>query len=630
MFQGRFFMQDTQFDDSVFHYKVVFLESNDDKKKSYPVFIKCYSDSVIFFLQHDSLENPASHILFELPLNNQLGKINTLEIIETIKDESVEIPNLKIDKSLINEGYVPFFPQQNPTSPISIIKGDIFLNFLFDFYHSTLFDNWKEANSLKSQIHNNFFIRALKSKGDYLISKKQFLEATAQNQSDYFFSKNLKEAEHNWLQILFNSQAQEFCFSNWFSDVEKELENVLFPSDTSFDRFNWRRTFFEEITKTKNKSFQKKKIKQEWNNIINFYTKRYDFLNSLKLYQYENPFNYWALLGLKIITLLLLVLSLPLFFYYKSAEGFFLIGMSGLIISVIAPLILYIYAMFSAWREKINNYPYLFNINAFVPKMSISILAGWISLIPFSEELWELNALSDLTIWCFKGFTVLLAIIITFTISQEIKYIEPISKPVKSFKKIISFFAIGISYSIGIGVIVLHISSNYIYSNPKFFPASKEQLTFIKQIKNIDAHKDSLLAVKNDLTNINFESKAKLSVLVNKNKNLSIGDFLPNQILLLDKDTIENDFNSHKSTTIKKLDSAILNIELNSPLKIKEIAGATAIKIGKKSRFPIITYLRYLDLFVFPRLLVLNALIAFVLGFILQFIMEANIFRETT
>lgn len=641
MIPGRFFTYDQQFKNySCYYYNPVI---SDFTGRNCPIYLY-FSSSFIGFYIHTEGISPLSQLLFYIPIEDQHGRQKPSEILKSIYNEEVE--NTSIRKLNNDEfrflGYVQPYGELNKNTS-AIHKKKLFLDFLFDITHSEVFDNWKHINKVKAFIYNDFFINAIRWKNEYVFSRVEyikFLERRDQAKYSKIFIIRLKEAEENWLRLLFDGRANDFCFSNgWFDDVEEELKDVLFPKEKTmaknFNRVKWQKKYFNIVTKDLIE-YEKKKYRVECNRIFSFFLSRYELSIPYKIINQHSIILGW--LGRFFFTKiffggLVCTAIISLFFKLFSISYLLLIlGILGIWLIIFNPVILFIFLNI---HKSISNekHPPLDTIKIGVPKMTGAILVGWLALYPFSEELWEINAKSsDIYPWLI-ALIILLSTIIFITIFQEIKSIEPIQKIRKSLLKVIRVFTIGFSFSIGIGLILHHLGSVYMFDNNDFIISSYEGLKTKAVIKDIYERPKKIFDLKKKIEKLNSDSMLLNSsdLLISEFNTIKPIDpsFTKQFISLIKSDSIL-EFVLKKQRIVGSLKNQIDLLELSCYSDVKKEVESYIKAYSQDERLPIIASHRFRGflIFIFPRLLIFNSLIAFIIGFFIQFISESRIYKE--
>ena len=170
------------------------------------------------------------------------------------------------------------------------------------------------------------------------------------------------------------------------------MEKVLLgcnSNNSSFNRPTWQKSHF--INFSKDKESAKNSIIQERDKIFNFFIKRYAFYEAYKYI--ENFHKLYGSIGTIFLhkwSLIIILIFLFLFiFWFKTLSVFFLIlGFIGILLSVLLPFyFLSLNTVKSFISSSENIYPSIINFNVSAPKMTVSILTGWLVLFPFFRRI---------------------------------------------------------------------------------------------------------------------------------------------------------------------------------------------------------------------------------------------------
>ena len=576
MNSGSFFKVDLNSKDfSVYYYmRIVNSESSSlDNDDRYPFYLKL-TKSFIGFYVHISDDKPISQVLFHLPTGNQYGESRPSDILVDIFNETIpkSVQERVEDNPSYRIGYTNTYPVLNDS--IWKYKRNIFLDFLFDFTHSEVFENWYGIEKLKYFIYNNYFINSIWSKCEFIFSRNEYIHYSSRNLNDrkynYVFSSRLRKAEQAWLNILLNEESKKFNFSNgWFKNVEDEIEDFLFCKKPGFDRSRWHIQFMDSLKGEKEKKFELGKIISERNDIYSFYIKRYEFFKPYKLLLHNLVLRDTLRDFVAILLLMTFGLSIiSLFFFFDTAVYWiFLLACFGFLTAVLLPLsyvlidfVIDICKSFGYKPKKM--YPFVDNVKISTPRMTIFILAGWLTLYPFSIELWELNSKLPSRSLHYILLSIVPMLIVFFTISYEIDTIEPFRKIRKTGQRLIIVFLLGFSFSVMFGLLIQHLSCFYMFDKKAFF---KHDVYGIK--------------VRNDIQNIYnmpvrlFELEKKISSTESNEIAFDSIDMFQYEFAFLDE---YNDYNDKLLNELKRINSGSMatrkkNISILIKEKIQEL-----------------------------------------------------------
>ena len=172
MLPGRFFKYLRQDKDiSAFSYSpIVSIEDKGKAIGNQPIYLVLSDEFIGFYISvngrnSNSLKDKTlslNHLLFNIPLNNDLGEKYYLELLETIYDENIE----EYSELIYDNPDYRFTGYQigYPIEAKCYSKAKMFLDFLFDLTHSQVFDSYKNISQIKRIIKNNFLINAIISR----------------------------------------------------------------------------------------------------------------------------------------------------------------------------------------------------------------------------------------------------------------------------------------------------------------------------------------------------------------------------------------------------------------------------------------------------------------------------------
>lgn len=664
MIQGNFYQVDNRFSGYSFYKYTAVVK--DGEENVFPIHLKLSPSYIGFYIHLDNSEIPTNQLLFHIPLKNQNGVHKPAEILKSIFHEGIKIKG--IQKINLNKSKViRYYQKADFQASSTILKRQIFLDFLFDLNHSQAFHNYEYFDELWKFVQENFFISSILYKHDFFFFRREYLnqnplsnpvkgnQEQLKNQQNVL-SEKLRDAEERWLNQLFRNESNDFSFSNgWFEDSEEEIKEVIFPEieqnqknkTVTFNRKDWHKEFLNQQDKT-SVELEEKKLIRERIQILDFFISRYEYFQSYRWVNFTNPpFGVFGKLFLSkpfIFSWLLLIFLL--FLILKKINFYLLVtGLIGLTLGMFLPFSIFVFAFIGFVGKKIgkiwspslrlknmNPYPLIDLFKLSTPKMTISILVGWLALFPFSEELWEINTKLEENLYWFLGLFVILFFIVSSVIFFEIKSVEPIQRFNKSVIKVIRVFFIGMSFSIGVGIFMLHFSCIYMFDNKDFFIGDFKGKEAFESIKRNTLKVEEAYQLHTKVKSVNISAEnLKDSIRLWRKK---IEQVTFDTIYLKD---IITQFENDTTLVLKKRKEILLN---QLKVKVDELNANTYAKNNlivreyaksfQHNQFPLICYvdLSFLKLFLFPKLLILKSLIAFILGFFIQFILEAKAFKQ--
>ncbi len=116
-----------------------------------------------------------------------------------------------------------------------IIYKTLILDFLFDVYHSNVFENSPAFKQIKQHLDEIPFIQAVKRKAEFyyqvenIKTKEGDKKPVTFDVTDLYYINKLIKAQKNWLEILQDKESYQVINeeNRWFEDVETEVRNVL-------------------------------------------------------------------------------------------------------------------------------------------------------------------------------------------------------------------------------------------------------------------------------------------------------------------------------------------------------------------------------------------------------------------
>lgn len=319
----------------------------------------------------------------------------------------------------------------------------LFLDFLFDFEHTDVFQNSPHYDTVYSRFHEDLLFNAISKKAEYYYHKKMCDKVFEDNvltcdNKDYLLA-NLEHyvyAEHHWVECILNPRSDKLFYdSNWIISTKKELDNVYGSTESCAD-------LLEKVKSITYTDEDEDKI-QELSKIVNssaeqahaWYIRKYDLGGSLHLlFGERNP-------------ILWLCMCIPPLF----------------------PLARRILSTRSTTKM-------VGTIEMFMPRMFAAIFAAWFSLFSFVDRyinVWQdpVSHQNKATGWITAGIFVTIILMFTFLYSEikrKTRYTFEDHKTELAMKthfegtilrRVLSIFVIGFEYSA--------LSSIFIYNTTK-------------------------------------------------------------------------------------------------------------------------------------------------------------------
>ncbi len=222
-----------------------------DKGLQYPVVLVFNKEHIDFYFtglisKENAVEGDYPEFIETLlfSLNLHKGKENISKLNDSLRDlfdkEFPVLPQFiiysgndsrgKYDNHLTYANLDQFSANENIGE--KLLYRTLILDFLFDVYHSDVFDNCPGFTLIKQHLNEIPFIQAIKRKAEfyYQVTNNQPIEKLVTfDSTNSNYIDNLIKAQENWLDILQEEDSNKFINSDnkWFDDVETEVKNVL-------------------------------------------------------------------------------------------------------------------------------------------------------------------------------------------------------------------------------------------------------------------------------------------------------------------------------------------------------------------------------------------------------------------
>lgn len=270
---------------------------------------------------------------------------------------------------------------------------------------------------------------------------------------------------------------------------------------------------------------------------------------------------------------------------------------------------------------------YVNNIIPFM-RMHLGIMAAWCVYIPISEEAWTLSLNLNNSFSVLILIFILLAIIL---INLTIKFIVPEYKAqnTNAFNSIF-LFSTGFSFSLLLGIIIMHFntgkliydtSQNFMPDEPFSVPLKKNATKYDSALNMVNALN---YVIKHEPQSIIYRPSSSSSVhslgICSEFFNFLCQDNseLANQL----KKKIRNDgfLQHHKDSVTILANEYVANLKKNVHQSVHNLSNELGEKEGPQFIVAVVEWLP-ID-YIYTRLLLLYSLIAFSLGYLLQFFLD--------
>lgn len=380
--------------------------------------------------KNNPIEDGTGDAFFKQFKSQTLRGIGELEAEKGVTYSSLEV----FRKQQIDEDW-------DVTEYTHFVVRKLFLDFLYDFEHTDVFQNSPHYDTVYSRFHEDLLFDAIAKKAEYYYQKK-LCENVFCNTKDRFEDKNYLlanlenyvYAEHHWVECILNPQSDKLFYdSNWIISTKKELDNVYTSVNSCADLLEKIQMLYDD---SETKIIELKQIiKSSAEQAHAWYIHKYDLGGSLHV-----------LFGDRSPVLWLCLCVPPLF-----------------------PIARKLLSKRSAIRM-------VGTIEMFLPRMFAAIFAAWFSLFSFVDRyisVWQnpISHQNHTSGWITLGIFATLLLMFTFLYSEikrKTKYTFEDHKTELSkstsfegtiLRRVLSIFVIGFEYSA--------ITSIFIYNTTK-------------------------------------------------------------------------------------------------------------------------------------------------------------------
>lgn len=380
--------------------------------------------------KNNPIEDGTGDAFFKQFKSQTLRGIEELEAEKGVTYSSLEV----FRKQQIDEDW-------DVTEYTHFVVRKLFLDFLYDFKHTDVFQNSPHYDAVYSRFHEDLLFDAIAKKAEYYYQKK-LCENVFCNTKDRFEDKNYLLAnlenyvytEHHWVECILNPQSDKLFYdSNWIISTKKELDNVYISVNSCADLLEKIQMLYDD---SETKIIELKQIiKSSAEQAHAWYIHKYDLGGSLHV-----------LFGDRSPVLWLCLCIPPLF-----------------------PIARKLLSKRSAIRM-------VGTIEMFLPRMFAAIFAAWFSLFSFVDRyisVWQnpISHQNHTSGWITLGIFATLLLMFTFLYSEikrKTKYTFEDHKTELSkstsfegtiLRRVLSIFVIGFEYSA--------ITSIFIYNTTK-------------------------------------------------------------------------------------------------------------------------------------------------------------------
>lgn len=513
---GRFFVLDIEASDitqgiSVFNYRGVKYLKNDDKCENkadtptYPIYIS-FTPQGVFFYVHFAVKNEKKEIpsvihqnslILSLPLSSNFDirdhltdclndifrtafPVNTdnnylYDIIDRHIKSSEDLGKDITYSSLEIFGINYQKPKTQNRPPIIGFLRKLFLDFLYDLKHTSVFENASVYDQVYVGLHENFLFNAIANKAEYYYQRKQQVKASVTGypwdraDRQLFYADYFSQAEQKWIETITNPKADRSFFeSGWFSDVETEMNQLYLSGSTKYilptpkghcprviesKKTKCCTEFVSDIVVRKGNSHNclanaksEKKIKNTLRSSAklasNWYIKKYCFSGTTRIW-YGNYYRWIkALIALFVFSLCAMLLA-PSF-----KEGIFQDQTIPPLCVIGGSLLLWLLGLFNYKKWYIRD---IGCINILMPRLLASIIAAWFTLA-IGEDIFKGFFDNKHQLWVSIGLLIILIIFVYYEIGKINPYIRISKRILRSSMLMLVAF----SYAFIVGILVIN------------------------------------------------------------------------------------------------------------------------------------------------------------------------------
>ena len=246
----------------VYRYRRVFYQRG--VKRIFPISCVLRENGLIFHF--NDIFSPSNPTLIRIPFTNFQNFSNELDYqINRVKSSPFSLNKYKLRKEEIyifqqlsrqthhypplDELFTylkkPHQSNENPHGEQIFSSERLFLDFLYDCFHSPIFRNSPYYSNLVNTIYGNHLWKAILAKWDYHYYHWRYYDDQEEIVKD-----RLKNSEKVWLDTIMSEESTRvFKNSPWFSKVEKELSSVInnrkYHEGNVLFKFFWKRKDLE-------------------------------------------------------------------------------------------------------------------------------------------------------------------------------------------------------------------------------------------------------------------------------------------------------------------------------------------------------------------------------------------------
>lgn len=460
---GRFFVLDKATTSlaqgmAVFNYKPLRAYQGDFNGETpcYPIYIQITSHAIMFNIHYYDSNSEPKHLsdtLFSLTLDETPA--GQMRLTRELKESyNTLFPNRSVSNDYMfrlfselkvsdEEDHFSTLPVFGVNWPRSEVEGQLqvtflrklLLDFMFDFCHSSVFENSSYYDSMHNCLQQNFYFTALLNKADFYYYRKIIEQAIKEGETVstlQFWASYLDRAEQNWLNSIRDSRSdEEFPVfpkwyetqktnevggRSWFELPEEEIRRVYYGEGRqSINSIRLAGIIGEKSKFSVQKSSHTKRLKLNTELSSKWCLRRYDFATLFT----------WKIRG-KEYNWLLLLLSIFFVFNIISTFG----NASPLYPICISAGILFL-AVFSFKRDRIHSY--LWGVHLVFPRLAAAIIAAWLT-IALTEDLFKTFFDTPCSVWSCVLLSGVVLLFVYYEIDRIVPYLKAFQKMLRAFQ----------------------------------------------------------------------------------------------------------------------------------------------------------------------------------------------------
>ncbi len=426
------------------------------------------------------------------------------------------------------------------------------------------------------------------------------------------FERDYYNASKKYLQTLLEpSFWNQIRSNNIFPSDEEEEMKFVYRYEKAIDK---NRDYIQNTSHPLTNEYNLR-IKS----IYDFLLERYNFKEAYKFMSNLRPTGKF-LYAINCPHVILLLILITIFGYLTNLVTLLQLGILGVLglgifYILVYPLFYLIFRYNSAYHD----------LSLIAPKFIISILIGWVALLPFADEIWKLNmsTIDSPGLFYFIIFT--LGMIIYSFIFYELKMVKPFISLRESVSRISRLFSIGFPVSILAGLLFMSFSFVPNLGESKFYSDNVASSRLIRDVENIEAEYKKSVEDYYILSYLRQEKNLDSM----KIRLLLVGSCIKDKIRFdrMNMPKVQYYVDSSYFEALDKSEKLYKSKKEKIYAKLCEYESKEWTKKGNNS-FCCMKIPYLMNLYIFPKLLLLMSLTTFLLGYFIQFVFEGRSLRK--